>query len=173
MIMRAPRRVIEQARCHLDLRHPAAVAHLDETIDFLVGELGVGYLKLDYNITVSPGTEGGGLGAGAGMLEHNRAHLRWLDRVLDRHPGLTIENCASGGMRTDYALLSRLQLQSTSDQQDYRRYPPIAAAARPRSPRSNRRSGPIPGPGSATTRSPSRCAAPCSGGYTCPGTSTR
>jgi alpha-galactosidase len=32
-------------------------------------------------------------------------------------------------MRTDYALLSRLQVQSTSDQQDYRRYPPIAAAA--------------------------------------------
>ena len=66
MIMRAPRRVIEQARCHLDLRHPAAVAHLDETIDFLVGELGVGYLKLDYNITVSPGTEGGGLGRRGG-----------------------------------------------------------------------------------------------------------
>jgi alpha-galactosidase len=29
----------------------------------------------------------------------------------------------------DYAMLSRMQLQSTSDQQDYRRYPPIAAAA--------------------------------------------
>jgi alpha-galactosidase len=40
-----------------------------------------------------------------------------------------IENCASGGMRTDYALLSRLQLHSTSDQQEYLRYPPIAAAA--------------------------------------------
>jgi alpha-galactosidase len=32
-------------------------------------------------------------------------------------------------MRTDYALLSRAQLQSTSDQQDFLRYPPIAAAA--------------------------------------------
>jgi alpha-galactosidase len=32
-------------------------------------------------------------------------------------------------MRTDYALLSRLQLQSTSDQQDYLRYAAIAAAA--------------------------------------------
>ena len=53
----------------------------------------------------------------------------WLDRVLDRYPGLTIENCASGGMRTDYALLSRLQLQSTSDQQDFLRYPAIAVAA--------------------------------------------
>jgi alpha-galactosidase len=32
-------------------------------------------------------------------------------------------------MRSDYALLSRAQIQSTSDQQDFRRYPPIAAAA--------------------------------------------
>lgn len=32
-------------------------------------------------------------------------------------------------MRVDYAMLSHLQLQSTSDQQDFLRYPPIAAAA--------------------------------------------
>jgi alpha-galactosidase len=32
-------------------------------------------------------------------------------------------------MRMDYALLSRVQLQSTSDQQDFLRFPPIAAAA--------------------------------------------
>ena len=55
--------------------------------------------------------------------------LDWLDAALDRHPGLVIENCSSGGMRTDYALLARLQVQSTSDQQDFLRYPPIAAAA--------------------------------------------
>jgi alpha-galactosidase len=123
------RRVVENGRYHLDLRHPAVVKHLDETIDFVAGDLGIGYLKLDYNINGGPGTDTGHLSAGAGLLAHNRAHLDWLDAVLDRHPGLIIENCASGGMRTDYALLSRMQLQSTSDQQDYRRYPPIAAAA--------------------------------------------
>ena len=121
--------IIEHGRYHLDLRHPAAVKHLDEVIDFVVGDLGVGYLKLDYNIAVGPGPDTGGLSAGAGLLDANRAHLAWLDAVLDRHPGLVIENCSSGGMRTDYALLARLQLQSTSDQQDYLRYPPIAAAA--------------------------------------------
>jgi len=66
---------------------------------------------------------------GAGLLAANRAQLDWLDAVLDRHPGLVIENCSSGGMRMDYALLARLQLQSTSDQQEFLRYPPIAAAA--------------------------------------------
>jgi alpha-galactosidase len=121
--------VVEHGRYHLDLRHPAAVKHLDRVVDFLVGELGVGYLKFDYNIAVGPGPDTGGLSAGAGLLAANRAQLDWLDAVLDRHPGLVIENCSSGGMRTDYALLSRMQLQSTSDQQEYLRYPPIAAAA--------------------------------------------
>jgi alpha-galactosidase len=121
--------VVEHGRYHLDLRHRAAVKHLDEVVDYLVEDLGIGYLKLDYNICVAPGTDAGNLAPGAGLLEANRAHLDWLDRMLDRHPELVIENCSSGGMRTDYALLARLQLQSTSDQQDFLRYPPIAAAA--------------------------------------------
>ncbi len=125
----AGQRIVEHGRYHLDLRHPAAVKHLDEAVDHLVDELGIGYLKFDYNIAVGPGPDTGGLAAGAGLLDANRAHLGWLDAVLDRHPGLVIENCSSGGMRTDYALLSRVQLQSTSDQGDYLRYPPIAAAA--------------------------------------------
>ena len=122
-------RVVEHDRYHLDLRHPLAVAHLDETIDRLVEELGVGYLKLDYNIDPGVGTDRDADSAGAGLLAHNRAHLAWLDQVLDRHPGLILENCASGAMRMDYAVLARMHLQSTSDQQDFRRYPPIAAAA--------------------------------------------
>jgi alpha-galactosidase len=126
---RAGQLVVEHGRYHLDLRHPAVVKHLDQVVDFLVTDLGVGYLKLDYNIAVGPGPDTGGLSAGAGLLAANRAQLDWLDAVLDRHPRLVLENCSSGGMRTDYALLSRLQLQSTSDQQDYLRYPPIAAAA--------------------------------------------
>ncbi len=127
--MRGGVRVVEQGRYHLDLRHPAAKAHLDRTVDFLVGELGVGYLKMDYNIDIAPGTEAGGVAAGAGLLEHNRAFLAWIDGVLDRHPALTIESCASGGMRTDYGTLSRFQLHSTSDQEEPLRYAPIAAAA--------------------------------------------
>ncbi len=122
-------RVVEQGRYHLDLSHPSAVKHLDKVVDFLAGDLGVGYLKMDYNISVGPGTETGHVSAGVGLLAHNRAFLDWVDRILDRYPSLTLENCASGGMRTDYALLSRFQLQSTSDQQDYLRYPAIAAAA--------------------------------------------
>lgn len=122
-------RVVEHHRYHLDLRHPRAVAHLDEVVDRLVEQLGVGYLKLDYNIDPGAGTDLDADSVGDGLLAHNRAHLAWLDRILDRHPDLILENCASGAMRMDYALLARVQLQSTSDQQDYLRYPPIAVAA--------------------------------------------
>jgi len=121
-------RVVEHGRHQLDLRHPAAVKHLDQVVDRLVSDYAVGYLKLDYNINPGPGTDLGG-SAGAGLLGHQRAYLDWLAAVLDRHPGLTLENCASGGMRSDYALLAQAQIQSTSDQQDFLRYPPIAAAA--------------------------------------------
>ncbi|MDO0909467.1 alpha-galactosidase [Streptomyces sp. DT2A-34] len=123
-------RLIEQGRHQLDLRHPAARAHLDKTVDRIVGDWGVGYLKLDYNIVIDPGTLApGDLAPGAGLLGHAHAYLDWLSEVLDRHPRLVIENCASGGMRMDAATLAVSQLQSTSDQQDPLRYPPIAAAA--------------------------------------------
>ncbi|MCD0447118.1 alpha-galactosidase [Glycomyces sp. A-F 0318] len=124
---RGGERVVEHGRHQLDLRHPAARAHLDAVVDRLVG-MGVGFFKLDYNIMPGPGTDAGGLAPGAGLLEHCRAYLDWLDAVLARHPGLLVENCASGGMRADYATLSRLHLQSTSDQQDPVLYPAIAAA---------------------------------------------
>ena len=123
-------RLTEQGRHQLDLRHPAARAHLDETVDRIVGDWGVGYLKLDYNIVVDPGTcAPGDIAPGAGLLGHTRAYLDWLTDVLDRHPGLVVENCASGGMRMDGATLAVTQVQSTSDQQDPLSYPPIAAAA--------------------------------------------
>ncbi|MFJ9901114.1 alpha-galactosidase [Streptomyces sp. NPDC091280] len=122
-------RVTEHGRHHLDLRHSAARAHLDRVVDRIVGEWGVGYLKLDYNINIGPGTENGTESAGAGLLGHHRAHLDWLASLLDRHPDLVLENCGSGGLRMDYAQLAVAQLQSTSDQQDPWRYPPIAASA--------------------------------------------
>ncbi|HTJ69862.1 MAG TPA: glycoside hydrolase family 36 protein [Actinospica sp.] len=123
------RRVTEWGRQQLNLADPAARAFLDRTIDELVRRYGLGYLKFDYNIDAGIGTDLAADSPGDGLLEHNRAYLAWLDRLLDRHPGLTIENCAAGGSRTDQALLSRLPIQSLTDQQDHRLMPPIAAAA--------------------------------------------
>jgi alpha-galactosidase len=122
------RRHAERGRYQLDLRHPAARAHLDATVDRLIADFGLGYLKFDYNIEIGPGTDHDADSAGDGLLGHNRAYTAWLADVLDRHPGLVIESCASGGMRTDHAMLAVAQLHSTTDQTDFRLIPPIAAS---------------------------------------------
>lgn len=113
-------RVAEHGRHLLDLRSPEARAHLDAVVDRLVGELGVTFFKMDNNTMTGPF---------AGMLDHQRALLDWLDAVQERYPALLIENCASGAMRADWAMLSRLHMQSTSDQQDPVLSATIAAAA--------------------------------------------
>ncbi len=128
-LQRAGVRIRERDRYLLDLRSPAARAHLDGAVDRLVTELGIGYFKLDYNVTPGRGTDLDAPSVGHGLLEHNRALLSWLDGVLDRHPGLVLENCGSGALRSDFAMLSHLQLQSTSDQQDPLLYPMIAVGA--------------------------------------------
>ncbi|TIH34854.1 glycoside hydrolase family 36 protein [Subtercola vilae] len=128
-IQRFGERVVEHDRYLLDFRHPATIAHLDRVVDHLVIDEGARYFKLDYNVTPGSGTDLDALSAGEGLLDHNRAHLAWLDGIIARHPNVIFENCASGAMRMDYAMMSRLDLQSTSDQQDYRLYATIAAAA--------------------------------------------
>ncbi|MGW3607122.1 glycoside hydrolase family 36 protein [Micromonospora sp. NPDC005161] len=122
-------RIVEHDRYLLDLRHEQARKHLDDVVDRLVDDFGVGYLKLDYNVTPGVGTDRDADSPGDGLLRHTRAYLGWLDGVRERHPGLVLENCASGSMRADYALLARTEIQSTSDQQEPLLYPPIAAGA--------------------------------------------
>ncbi len=122
-------RVVESGRYHLDLRSAAAREHLDATVDRLVAEHGAGFFKLDYNIMCGSGTDVRDATPGEGLLGHNRAQLDWLDGVQARHPQVLLENCSSGAMRQDYALLARMHMQSTSDQCDPLRYAFIAAAA--------------------------------------------
>jgi alpha-galactosidase len=126
---RAGVRLIEHGRYHLDLRSDAALAHVDEVVDRLVADFGIGYLKLDYNVNIGPGTDTGAQSPGSGLLGHNRAYLAWLDGISARYPRLVIENCASGGQRMDHALLSRTQVQSMTDQQVPSKIVAIAAAA--------------------------------------------
>ncbi|MBQ6517547.1 MAG: alpha-galactosidase [Anaerolineaceae bacterium] len=123
------KRVFDRSRYQLDFRNPDVRAFADEVIDRLVKEYHVGYIKMDYNIEPGIGTEINADSFGDGLLEHERAYLRWLDDVFARYPDLVIENCSSGGLRMDHAMLSRYSIQSTSDVEDYRVYATIAANA--------------------------------------------
>ncbi|MCE5200137.1 MAG: alpha-galactosidase [Armatimonadota bacterium] len=127
--VRHGKRIIDNGRYQLDYRNPEVRAHADSVVDRLVNEYGVGYIKMDYNMNAGIGTEIDADSFGDGLLGHNRAYIDWLDKVFKRHPDLVIENCASGGLRMNYALLSRLSIQSSSDQTDYRKYAAIAAAS--------------------------------------------
>ncbi|MEI8079573.1 MAG: alpha-galactosidase, partial [bacterium] len=121
------KRVIANGRYLLDFRNPEVRAHADEVVNRLVRKYRVGYIKMDYNVDALLGTETQAESFGQGLLEHQRAYLAWTDAVFQRFPELVIENCASGGGRMDYAMLSHHQLQSSSDQTDYRKYPSIVA----------------------------------------------
>lgn len=123
------KRVIDHSRYQLDYRNPDVIKFADYVIKRLVEEYGVGYIKMDYNINAGIGTEINADSFGDGLLEHNRAYLNWIDHVFEMYPNLVIENCGSGGMRMDYALLSRHSIQSISDQTDYVKNAVIAAAA--------------------------------------------
>lgn len=125
--IRHGKKVYDRSRYQLDFRNPEVIKHATEVIDRLVNEYGVGYIKMDYNIEPGIGTEINADSFGDGLLGHNRAYLSWLDMIFKKYPKLVIENCSSGGLRMDYAMLSRYSIQSTSDQEDYIRYATIAA----------------------------------------------
>ena len=128
-LVRHGKRVLKNSRFLLDFRNPEVRAYLDQVMARLVNDYGVGYIKMDYNVDSLQGTEINADSFGQGLLEHNRAHLAWLEGILGRYPGLTIENCGSGGGRMDYAMLSRLQLQSMTDQENYLKLPAILVGA--------------------------------------------
>lgn len=123
------RRVVEQDRYLLDFRADEARKYMDSVIDRLIGEFGIGYFKFDYNVSPGAGTDNQADSLGDGLLGHNRAYCDWLDALHERYPDLILENCSSGGMREDFMQTSHFRIQSTSDQQDYRLYPPIAVSS--------------------------------------------
>ena len=122
-------RVCDSGRYLLDFRSPAAREHVTRTVDRLISEFGAVFFKFDYNTVPGTGTDRDVESVGGGLLAHCRAYLDWLDDLRRRHPDVMIENCGSGAMRADYAQLSRLDLQSTSDQCDPLIYAAIAAGA--------------------------------------------
>ena len=118
-----------RGRYHLDFRNPEVRAYTRGVIDRLIRDFGVGYFKIDYNTSSYAGTEYDADSLGDGLLEHNRAYLQWLDDIYETYPDLVLENCSSGGLRMDYAMLSRQTIASSSDQEDYLKFPSIVANA--------------------------------------------
>ncbi len=100
----------------LDLTNPDAYAHMLETLDGLVTEIGVAYLKWDHNRDL---IEAGHPETGAAAVHAQTLALyRMLDELRARHPELEIESCASGGGRVDLGILERTDRVHPSDSHD-------------------------------------------------------
>lgn len=127
--MRHGKRVINRGRYQLDFRSEKVRHFAHEVIDRVVAEYGAGFIKFDYNIDAGSGTEVNSDSFGDGLLEHNRAYLEWIREIKRKYPGLILENCSSGGLRMDYAMLSEHHIQSLTDQANFRNIAYIAAAA--------------------------------------------
>jgi alpha-galactosidase len=127
--VRHGRRVLKNERYLLDFRIPEVRAYLSQVIGRLVADYGTAYIKMDYNVDSLQGTDVHADSVGQGLLEHSRAYLAWIDQILDRYPDLVLENCGSGGGRLDYAQLSRFQIQSVTDQEDYLKLPAIVTGS--------------------------------------------
>lgn len=123
------KRIVEHQRLFLNFASQSARDYLDSVFDRLIEEFKVGYFKWDHNSVPGSGPDDNGNNPGSGLLDHTRAHLAWFDRLRQRYPDVIFEACSSGGQREDPGILSHYDLQSTSDQQDWRIYPTIAASA--------------------------------------------
>ena len=110
-------------RYQLNFANPEVYQYAVGVIDELMKLYNLDYIKIDYNVDPGVGNEWHSDSLGDGLLEHNRAYVRWLKEIMDKYPNLTIENCGSGGCRMDNEILKYCSIQSTSDQTNYRKYP--------------------------------------------------
>ncbi|WP_130837507.1 glycoside hydrolase family 36 protein [Lachnoclostridium sp. Marseille-P6806] len=118
-VCRHGKRHIDNKRYLLDFRNPEVYQYCMDVVDRLINDYGVGYFKIDYNVTQGIGSDLNTESCAGAVLGHYEALHRWYEEIFRKHPDLVIENCGSGAQRMDYGMLRLLSLQSTSDQTDY------------------------------------------------------
>nr|BFF21616.1 hypothetical protein GCM10025730_51370 [Promicromonospora thailandica] len=103
----------------LDVARPDAYAYLVESISKLVERYAIDYIKWDHNRELHEAVvRGGADGDRPGVRRQTLALYALLDELRERHPGLEIESCASGGGRVDLGILERTDRVWTSDCND-------------------------------------------------------
>ena len=100
----------------LDLAKPDVAAYLEGHIFRIIERYRLDMFRLDYNIDACEG----GFNERDGHMENTLwRHVEIIqgifDKVRRRYPNLQLENCSSGGGRTDLGMLSRFTTAWTSD----------------------------------------------------------
>jgi alpha-galactosidase len=100
----------------LDVSQPDAFAYLLERLSSLVGEYGISYIKWDHNRDIADPVHRGGPRVGRPAIhDQTLATYRLMAQLRDRHLGLEIESCSSGGARIDFGVLEHTDRVWASD----------------------------------------------------------
>ena len=105
----------------LDLANADCYAFIRDRLDALLGDHDIAFLKWDHNRDLIEAGHAGRPGVHAQTL----AVYRLLDELRERHPGVEIESCASGGGRVDLGILHRTDRVWASDTNDALERQPI------------------------------------------------
>jgi len=119
-------RVMKNSRYCLNLCNKGAFNWAYDKITSAIDKYDLDYIKVDYNLDLGPGNNDEDKFLGVGLLKHNQKVIELIRKIESNYPNLTIENCASGGQRLDYAMLKETQLVSSSDLENYYFYPYIS-----------------------------------------------
>ena len=107
-------KVLGRNQLVLDLTNDDAYAYLLEHLDALLADHDVGYVKWDMNRDHTQAASG----SRAATHGQTLAVYRLIDTLRERHPGVDIESCSSGGGRADLGILERTDRVWTSDSND-------------------------------------------------------
>jgi alpha-galactosidase len=100
----------------LDVAHPDAFAYLLGAMSQLIERYRIAYIKWDHNRDVADPVHRGGPQAGRpAVREQTLAAYRLMRELKQRHHGLEIESCSSGGSRIDYGVLEHTDRVWASD----------------------------------------------------------
>lgn len=97
----------------INLGIPECYAYVRDAMDMLLTEYPISYIKWDHNRDlIDAGTQPGGE---PGVHAQTLAAYRLMAELKERHPGLEIESCSSGGARVDLGVLEHTDRVWTSD----------------------------------------------------------
>jgi alpha-galactosidase len=93
----------------LDLSNPACRYWLTDYISDLINSYGIGIYRQDFNFPPLDYWRAHDAEDRQGATEnlHVQGYLAFWDELLERHPGLLIDSCASGGRRNDLETMRR------------------------------------------------------------------
>jgi alpha-galactosidase len=108
-------------RVYLNFGKPEVRQWARAVVDRLVRNDGVDWLKFDYNVDVGEYFDPPGPGrSGTVLYDHLRSYLEFLDKIRADYPNLVLENCSSGGLRFDLAIIAHTHTTWLSDVVDPR-----------------------------------------------------